>query len=172
MISRESAQVLGLLVCFCFLAWSYLQAETWWKERTASDREKRAEADMVKEPEPEHLDKKLLAMFEQRQEEVCVAIQVIHALNARLHPDTRTDSEREEDAKQVELALQALAEKYGDITCKTDSLSTLTSEVSILSRIVPDLIEPEFIAIALQCDVDTAAKAISLVAENEAEELS
>jgi len=171
MISRESAQVLGLLVCFCFLAWSYLQAETWWKERTASDREKRAEADMVKEPALlDTPDRQLLEALEQRQEELGIAVAVIHNLNDRLHPVTRTDSEREEDAKQVKVALQAFEEKY-DATVVERDLPMLAAEVSILFRLVPDLATAEFIATALQCDVPTAVRAMGLSAENDAKGL-
>ena len=171
MISRETAEIGVYIVAVSFMLWITVQFAQ--AERQLTKAEAKAEALLQKVPDEDREGdyKRLQDAFEQRHEELCIAVVAIRILNDRLRCIPQTDSEREEDAKQAAAVLQALVEKY-DVTVYERTLPTLASNVSILVRLVPDLVNPEFVATVLQCDEVEAAKAIGMSAENDAKELS
>jgi hypothetical protein len=72
----------------------------------------------------------------------------------------------EESERLLAEQLETLGEKY-TATVKWD-LPTLAEKVSILARLVPNLVDSEFVGTVFLCDSVTASKAVQMSAENDA----
>ena len=72
----------------------------------------------------------------------------------------------EESEKLMAAQMETLSEKY-TATVKWD-LPTLAEKVSVLARLVPNLVDSEFVATVFLCDTIMAGKAVQMSAENDA----